>query len=266
MSTDIFTDIVYVRRPQRELRLDLRVPRVEPRPPLVMYIPMGGMRVCAKEGAPWWLVEHGFAMASIECRVRSEATAPASVHDCKMAVRWLREHADEHGYRGDAIGAWGHSAGGLLASLLATSGDASELEEGDSRGVSSRIQSACDCCGAPHDLAYFARPEIKAKFAPVAENLRAYLGGWVEELPELARRVSPRTYVSGDTPPILLIHGDADDIVPLEDTVDFHAALVAAGVDATLRILPGAGHSWEASLTRDDEVSFFDRTLRRGGV
>lgn len=258
----IWTGIPYCITPQRTLNLDLHVPRGVARPPLVLFIPMGGMRGCRKEQAPWWLTEHGFAMASIEARVSSEVTAPAQVHDCKAAVRWLRSHAAQYGYNGEAMGAWGHSAGGLLASMLGTSGGVAELEgDGPYAAVSSRVQAVCDACGAPHDFSWFARPEIKTRFAPVAENLRLYLGGTVEEKPELARLASPSTYISGACPPMLLIHGGADTVVPVEETVEFHKSLLAAGVDSTLRILPGAGHGWDAELTRQDVVSFFTRTL-----
>ena len=259
----VFADIPYARTPQRMLRLDLRIPEIGPRPPLVVFIPMGGMRQCAKEHAQWWLTEYGFAMASIECRVSSEVIAPAPVFDCKTAVRWLRAHAQEYGYDPEAIGVWGISAGGLLASLMGTSCGVAELEgDGGNAGVSSRVQAVCDACGAPHDLAYFARQDIKLRFAPVAENLRLYLGGPVEHRLELARLVSPRTYVSGACPPMLLLHGDADDIVPVEETTEFFNALKEAGADATLRILPGAGHSWEPDLTRDDIIKFFTRVLK----
>ena len=221
------------------------------------------MRVCAKENGPWWLTENGFAVASIEARVSSEAIAPAAVHDCKAAVRWLRAHADQYGYASDAIGVWGHSAGGLLAALLGTSGDVADLEgNGGTPGVSSRVQAACDFCGAPHDFSWFARPAIKSRFPGVAGNLRLYLGGAVEDRPELARQMSAQTYISRNCPPMLLIHGDADPVVPVEETVNFHQALQAAGVDATLRILPGVGHGWDAALTHDDVVTFFERTLR----
>jgi hypothetical protein len=195
----IFTDIPFAHTPQRTLRLDLRVPKTTPPPPLLMYIPMGGMGACPKENAPWWLVERGFAMAFIEARVSSEAIAPAPVHDCKSAVRWLRAHAGEYGYRPDAIGVWGHSAGGLLSALLGTSGDVRELEgDGPHREMSSRVQAVCDQCGAPHDFAWFARPESKTRFAPVAENLRLYLGGPLRKEPiwldSSARgRISPQS-------------------------------------------------------------------------
>lgn len=258
----IFSDLVFATRPQRALRLDIRVPRWVRNPPLVVYIPMGGMRACPKANAKWWLGEHGFAMASIECRCSNEAIAPAPVHDSKAAVRWLRANAGSYGYNGESMGAWGHSAGGLLSALVATSGDAPEVEDPDGpAGVSSRVQAACDECGAPHDFAYFARPDIKARFAPVAENVRLYLGGAADERPELARLVSPSTYVSSSTPPMLLIHGTADAIVPVEETEDFHKLLLAAGVDSTLRLLSGAGHGWDDALTRDQIVRFFERTL-----
>src|SRR6185503_19064552 len=69
-QTSEFKDIVYAERPERVLKLDVRLPTKggAKRPPLVMYIPMGGMRGCPKELAPYWLTEHGFTMASIEAR------------------------------------------------------------------------------------------------------------------------------------------------------------------------------------------------------
>ena len=99
-------------------------------------------------------------------------------------------------------------------------------------------------------------------FAGVAENLRLYLGGRVEDRPELARQMSAQTYVSSNCPPLLLIHGDADNVVPVDETINFHKVLKAAGVDATLRVLPGIGHGWDPALTRAEIVAFFDRTLR----
>lgn len=261
-AVSVWTGIPYANTPQRTLYLDLRVPRGVPPPPLVLYIPMGGMRGCRRENAQWWLTEHGFAMASIEARVSSEVTAPAQVHDCKAAVRWLRAHAVQYGYRGDAIGAWGHSAGGLLASVLGTSAGVAALEgEGAYAGTSSAVQAVCDACGAPHDFFWFTRPEVLATFAPVAENLRLYLGGPVSEREELARLASPSTHISPACPPVLLLHGDADTIVPVEETMDFHARLKAAGVDTELHVLPGAGHGWDAALTRDRIAAFFKRTL-----
>jgi acetyl esterase/lipase len=241
----------------------LRVPKSADNPPLVVFIPMAGMRQCLPKKTPWWLTELGFAMASIDCRGSTEATAPAAVHDCKAAVRWLRANASEFGYRPDSIGVWGHSAGGLLAALLGTSSEVVELEgDGPHGDVSSSVQAVCDECGAPHDLGYFAHPEVQARFPDVTENLRLYLGGPVEQHLDLARAVSPRTYLSAHTPPMLLLHGEQDPLVPVEETIAFYDALKSKA-DVTLRTLPGVGHSWDSSLTRDDIAAFFERTLKR---
>jgi len=259
-------DLVYRVTPQRPLRLDLRLPQDVTAPPLILYIPMGGMRGCRKdnESLPVWIVEHGFALASIECRVTSEAIAPAQIHDCRAAVRWLRAHADEFGFSGDRIGAWGHSAGGHLAALLAMPGDHPDLEEtgAEHSGVSCRIQAACDACGAPHDIAYFARPDVRERHAGVAENMDLYLGGPVPEHRDLARLISPATYISPQSAPILIIQGQSDRIVPPEESLQFFGRLIEAGVDATMRSLPGIGHGWDSALTRGDIASFFTRTLK----
>ncbi|MCX5662636.1 MAG: alpha/beta hydrolase [Planctomycetota bacterium] len=260
--TRTIADITYSVTPQRPLRLDLRLPDDAQRPPLILYIPMGGMSSCLKANVPAWLVDYGFAVASIECRVSSEVPAPAPVYDCKSAIRWLRAHAGEHGYNPDAIGVWGHSAGGLLASLMATSSGRPELEgDGPHREVSSAVQAAIDCCGSPHDLAYFTRPGVATRFAGVTGNIDRYLGGPLAQKLDLARLVSPAMYVSPNCPPVFLIHGDRDHVVPLEETVMFHESLKAAGVDSTLLVLPGIGHSWDPAMVRPAVVGFFNRTL-----
>ena len=260
-----FDDILFSQTPQRPLGVDIRVPQWVEKAAAGDVQSDGGDAVVQESDRSGGLTEHGFAMASIDCRVSSEAIAPAAVHDCQSAASdGCERHADDYGYRADSIGTWGHSAGGLLAALMATSGDVAELEgDGPHLDISSRIQAACDECGAPQDLAYFADPGVQSRFAaPVTENLRLYFGGPVEQRRKLARLVSPRTYVSLETAPLLLIHGDADKIVPVEETIEFYEALKPLS-DATLRVLPGIGHSWNVELTRDDIVSFFRRTLMR---
>ncbi|MEO6907187.1 MAG: alpha/beta hydrolase [Abditibacteriaceae bacterium] len=260
----VFSDLIYRQTPQRSLRLDLRVPNTE-NPPLVMYIPMGGMRVCEKENVPLELVEQGFALASIECRVRSEAIAPAQIYDCQAAVRWLRAHASEYCYDSVNIAAWGSSAGGMLAALLATSGNSFSLLEQDCEypEVSCAVQAAVDACGAPHSLDYFARPDVQQRFPGVTETLRLYLGGAVEECLELAHLVSPSAYISPACPAILIIQGEEDNVVPPEETVFFHQLLLQAGVDAELILLPNVGHDWDEKLTEPNINRFLKRVLMK---
>lgn len=259
---DVYQDLVYAGTAERPLRLDLRVPRGLPAP-LVVYLPVSGMRSCERSTTPWWLTHHGFAMASLEVRVFPEVIAPITAYDCKAGVRFLRAHAERYRYQADAIGVWGHSAGGNLSSLLATSGDLPALEgDGPHAGVSSRVQAACDECGAPHDFAWLLPKEVQSKFPLLARGVRDYLGGRVEERADLARVMSPQTHVSRAGPPMLLIHGEADVLAPVEETARFYHRFRAASVDATLKVLPGVGHDWEARLTCEAISSFFARTLR----
>ena len=65
-----------------------------------------------------WLVEYGYAIASISYRLSAKAIFPAQIHDCKAAVRWLRANGEKYGYRTDRITVAGRSAGGHLAALL----------------------------------------------------------------------------------------------------------------------------------------------------
>ena len=104
----------------------------------------GGDKKSAKQNAAW-LVEHGFAVASINYRLTDVARWPAQINDCYEAVRWVRSHAREHGIDPDRIGAFGTSAGAHLAALMGT-----RLYPGE-ESVSSRVQAVCDWFG-PSDL------------------------------------------------------------------------------------------------------------------
>ncbi|MBT6146957.1 MAG: prolyl oligopeptidase family serine peptidase [Gemmatimonadetes bacterium] len=109
-----------------------------------------------------------------------------------------------------------------------------------------------------------ADPQLAAANPVLREVTDNFVGGPVADHRDIARLVSPLHYVSADCPPILILHGDQDPTVPLAESTIFHQALTVAGVDSTLHVLPGEGHGWEESLTRDRIVEFFRRTLRAG--
>jgi len=122
------------------------------------------------------------------------------------------------------------------------------------------IQAACDQCG-PTDLERMADPELAAQSPVLREVTDNFVGGPVAQHRETARLVSPLRYVSPECPPILVLHGEEDPTVPVAESIIFHQALTAAGVDSTLHVLPGEGHGWDINLTRDTIVAFFQRTL-----
>lgn len=259
----VFADLVYARHGTKTLTLDLVLPDGRGPQPVVLVVPGGGWRNCGKPEAGAFLLNEGFAVASRIYRVSEEAIAPACVFDCKRAVCWLRHHAADYGLDPTRIGVYGASAGGHLAALLAVSADVADLRAPDEEldGVSDVLAAACAVCG-PTDLTRIATQRFRSDFPMLYEATSQFLGGPVEEREALARLVSPMSYVGPNVAPLLLIHGDADETVPVVETTSFAEALDRAGADIKTRIIEGAGHGWLADETRKDVAAFFRRTLR----
>ena len=259
-------DLPYATANGRVVRLDLFIPDHVPAPrPTILWVRGGGWRSGDKnvENPCEFLAQHGFVAANIEYRGSPEIIAPGNVHDCKAAVRWLRANAGAYGIDPQRIGVYGGSAGGHLVALLATTTGVAELE-GDRghAGVSSQVQAACDYCG-PSDLTRIALPAIRQQFPLLYDVTAEYLGGPVDERRELARLVSPLRWVSRTAAPLLIVHGDADSVVPVEESHIFHEALKAAGAVVDLHIVQGGDHSWDQTLTDDRMIAFFRQALAR---
>ena len=144
-SVRVVQDVVYGSYGERQLKLDLYLPRqpAEDLTPGVIVIRGGGWSQGDKEGyahIAGYLAKEGLAAASIEYRVPPEATFPAAIHDIKAAVRWMRTNGKQYAINTEQIGAIGGSAGAHLAALLGTSHEISSLEgEGGNQEVSSRV-------------------------------------------------------------------------------------------------------------------------------
>jgi len=267
MPIKTIKDIQYSSPNGIPLHLDIHLPAGANEPlPVIVAIPGGGWCSCSKEieGFEPGLVEAGFAMVCINYRISSIAIAPANIHDCKAAVRWIRSNAANHGLNPDRIGVYGGSAGGHLAAMLGCSHGVKELEgngEEHPPSHSSAVQAVCAVC-APTDLTRIAIPEIREHFPDLYEVTERYLGGAVLQRLELARLVSPLTYASPGCPPMLLIHGNADTIVPVEESMILHEALGKAGAKTSLRIIEAGPHGWLWQQTSDDVISFFTKNLR----
>lgn len=224
------------------LYLDLMLPRPQPAgpAPAVIYLHGGGWRTGDRSYGvyPWHgpvLVAHGFVVASISYRFSSKARFPAQLYDAKAAVRWARANASTYGIDPDRIGAWGDSAGGQLAGLLAVTGDNSELE-GDcgSAGWSSAIQSVVTRC-APTD--FRTMPQAQAEF------LDPLFGGPPSSTADLREQASPAAYVHSGAAPFLIVHGTNDETVPFEQATTMTDSLRDHGVDVTLHAVEGVYHN-----------------------
>lgn len=234
--------------------------------PLIIWIHGGAWRAGSKDKCPAArFASRGYAVASVNYRLSQHAVFPAQIQDCKAAIRWLRAHAAAYHLDPNRFGAWGSSAGGHLVALLATTGGVAEFDHGPHTNVSSRVQAAVDFFG-PTDLLLMgaqsgpnSRMDHDAPDSP--ESL--LVGAPVQDNQDKARRASPITYVTPDDAPMLLVHGDADPLVPHQQSILLHDALKKAGVEAKLHIVKGGGHGSGFGAEVQELVrDFFDQHLR----
>ena len=209
------------------------------RRPAVVLIHGGGMWTGSRshmEHPARQLARAGYVALSVDYRLVDAATGrhrwPAQLHDVQRAVRWMRTHADDYRVDPGRIGAYGWSAGGQLAALLGTR-DTREATS-SAQSYSSRVVCVVDLAGDV-DLADYTQP-------PALHEVTALLGGTVQEVSEWYRDASPLTWTDRFTTPFLVIHGDKDDVVPIEQSRRLVAALQAARVEVEYVELGNAGH------------------------
>lgn len=259
-------------------KLDLHLPRVAGPFPVVLWVHGGawrsGDKALGAHAPQRRLLERGWALASVNYRLSSEATFPAQLHDVRAAVRWLRTHAAALGLDAGRMAAWGASAGGHLAALLGTTGNIPALD-GESAGaaaVSSGVRAVVDWFGPTDFLRMDAQAEENGcppyegagHAAPDSPESRL-LGAPITERPDLVRAANPCTYVDHHAPPFLIQHGRRDCVVPWQQSELLRAALLPVlGPERVRLTLLDAGHGGGAFHTEanlDEVVSFLARHL-----
>jgi acetyl esterase/lipase len=240
----VHRDLVYVPGGHERQKLDLYLPKGGWNLPLIINIHGGAFKAGSKEmGVPVEHLARGYAVASINYRLSQHALFPAQIEDCKAAVRWLRAHAGTYGLDPNHFAAWGSSAGGHLAALLGTTGDTKEFDGGDHLDQPSRVQAVVDYFGPTDFLQMDAHRPPDGMVHDAADSPESLLiGGPIQQNPEKTRRANPITYVTKDDPPFLIVHGDADPLVPHHQSELLAAALERAGVPVTFYTVKGAGH------------------------
>ena len=241
-------NIAYVEQGHRNQVLDLFLPeQASDKPlPLMIWIHGGAWMTGSHANPPvLYLVNKGFAVASIQHRFSQDAIWPAQAYDCKAAIRYLRANAAKYNLDPWHFGVGGDSSGGHLAAFVGTSGDVKEMEgELGNTNVSSRVQAVVDWFG-PTDFTLMAQqsgPRSMLQHDATNSPESRLLGGPVQEKHELAKTANPLTYVDKDDPPFLIMHGDNDRLVPLGQSVILAKALIDAGVEVTMKTIHGAGH------------------------
>lgn len=239
--------LVYVKRGEQSMQLDLRLPpSKDSRPlPLVLVIHGGGWRQGARDRneAPVLarlLTEAGYATAAISYRLAPKSPYPAQIEDCRTALQWLRSKAQEFGLDPARCAAVGASAGGHLAALLATEQDGAVL---DSTDPVARCSTRVACA-----VSYFGPMQLDSEIelpAMATRLMKAFTGKddlLAPQTRELLRRASPLSHVTKDDAPMLLVQGSVDVLVPPIHARLMVAKLSAEGVKHELVMVEGGGH------------------------
>ncbi len=204
-----------------------------------------------------FLLDEGFTVFSVRHGSSPRYFVPEAFTDVKLATRHIHLHAGSWGVDPERLGVWGSSAGGHLSLMLGLTGD-----EGNPSGETGGPAADPEVARAPSPIA-----AVVAYFPPV--DLRTWVGP-SERFPalnferELAESVSPILHVTPDAPPILLMHGDEDGLVPISHSIRIHEVLVEEGVTTEFITFPGAGHGFQGEdqlRSREALVSWFREHL-----
>jgi acetyl esterase/lipase len=266
-ASSVQADIPYAVSTSGEtLRLDLYLP--EAGAPLLVWLHGGAWEAGNKSAMPLApIIERGFAVASLDFSPASKARFPGQIHEIKAAIRFLRGQAQRYGYDARRIAIAGASSGAHLAAVVGTSNGHAELEGtlGEHRGESSDVQAI---------LSYFAATNlttILAQSTPIGLNIREpalirLLGATPKEAEPLARLASPVFQVDAGDPPLLLLHGDQDPQMPINQSHELEGAYEKAGLEVELIVVHGAAHGGDAFYSPanvERAAQFLDATLRR---
>jgi acetyl esterase/lipase len=240
--------------------------------PAAVYV-HGGAWVSGNYGTGGFLIDtigpnlaaQGLVVVSVDYRLGPKALWPDQIVDVKCAIRYLRANATPLNIDPNAIGAWGHSAGGHLVALLGTAGPRQGWDIGAYLDESSKVEAVVDMAG-PSDLLTMGN---RGDSHLVTKSFVDLLGHVPEgKLGAELSAASPVTYIAPGDPPFLLLHSTDDEIVYLQQSNELSRDLAGNGVPHQLLIVKGGGHEFDnpgeqptqAGITRA-VADFFVRTL-----
>ena len=273
-------DVIYGRKFGTALTMDVFQPKTGRNGLGVVAVVSGGWvssheAINPRSLAHW--TDRGYTVFAVVHGSQPKFTIPEAIADLNRAVRFVRSHANDYAINPDQVGIFGASAGGHLSLMQATAGDNGRPDANDPVDrASSRVQ-AIACFYPPTDFLNYGKPGEEAIGTGTLVNFAAPFDFRDYDparkmfvtvtdpgkIREIARQVSPINHVSADDPPTLIIHGDADKLVPIQQAEILVAKLKAANVPGELIVKPGLAHGWP-NLDADMKqfIDFFDRTLK----
>ncbi len=234
--------------------------------PLVVWIHGGGWQSGDKKSArrddrlPEILKTGRYLGASLNYRLSQQAKWPAQIQDCRAAIHWLRENADQYGINPQKIAVWGSSAGGHLASMLGVSSTGNEQEVS-----SSQVQAVINYYGPS---AFLRMDDYPSKIVHHSANSpeSRLLGFPIRQNRKRAREASPFHHVISNLVPFIHFHGIRDQLVPYNQSLIFHQKLLSSGNSSRLITVTNGGHTMPGSFTKKLVIPFLDFHFHNRGV
>ena len=263
------------------LTMDVFTPKENPNGAAVVFVVSGGFFSSHDAIHPAFFTEflnRGYTVFAVVHGSQPRYTIPDAVADLNRAVRYIRFHAKDYKIDPERIGITGASAGGHLSLMIGTAGTlGNPLARDAVERTSSRVQAVA-CYFPPTDVLNYGRPgnvalgtgllkEFRApfEFREIDPRTRTYVQiADKKRILEIARQISPAYHVTKDDPPTLIIHGDADKLVPIQQAELIMAKFKEAGVPAELVVKKGAGHGW-LTIGADQKTiaDWFDKYLKK---
>ncbi len=231
-------NVVYTKVNGWEGKADLYLPpKTNKATPVLINIHGGGWNHGVKEGQGGFntFFKAGFAVANIEYRLTSQAIAPAAIEDTRCALIYLIKNAKDLNIDVNKIIIMGGSAGGHLALMGGLLGNDHRFDTNCPGVENIKVAVIIDKWGIADVWDWGYGPNIKSKSAI------NWLGTKARDK-DSAASVSPLTYISKNSPPVFIVHGDADPTVPYQQSVDLHKKLLANGVKTEFITVPGGLH------------------------
>jgi acetyl esterase/lipase len=249
-------DVVFDRPGGVEVKLDIARPKNGNGPfPLFVFIHGGGWewgdKAEFRDALPR-IARIGYVCASVDYRRAPACQFPAQLDDVRSAITFLCKNAAKYHLDPDRVALFGGSAGGHLA-LLAGFTAANDVP-------GQRIRAIASFAG-PTDLPHLY---VKVK----GRDLVSDLLGTTDRQARIASDASPITHVRRDVPPVITIHGEKDELVPISQAMSLHHALEAAGATQELLVVPGGGHDatrWTEAERNRTHKAVFDFLIKHLG-
>ncbi len=273
-------DVIYGRKHGMALTLDVFTPRAKPNGLGVIFVVSGGWFSGHEMISPAFidpLIKRGYTVFAVVHGSQPRFTIPEAIDDLNRSVRFIRHNAKTYAIDPERLGICGLSAGGHLSLMQGMAGDNGKLASLDAVSRTPSRVKAVAAFFPPTDFLNYGKPGeealgrgtlrdfrapfefhefdlMKKIYVPITDETRIH---------EIGHKISPITHISKDDPATLIIHGDSDKLVPIQQAEIMIKSLKDVGVDAKLVVHKGGAHGWPDIIKDFDLVAdWFDAHLK----